>query len=45
MIVAKDKKQHINASKKAYMVKNGLKRLSDAEYMIELIKFYESNKK
>ena len=45
IIVALDKKQQINDSKKAYIAEKRLKRLSDANYMLALIKFYESNNK
>jgi len=38
-----DKKQQINKAKKAYMTKNKLFKLSDADYVIALIKCYESS--
>jgi hypothetical protein len=44
MIMTLEKKKQINSSKKAYMVKNKLVKLSDADYVLNLIKHYESNR-
>jgi hypothetical protein len=39
-----DKKQQVNEAKKAYMLEHKLFKLSDADYVLSLIKAYESNK-
>jgi len=39
-----DKKQQINKAKKTYMFENKIFKLSDADYILSLIKHYESNK-
>ena len=44
MIMALEKKQQINKAKKAYMIENKLFKLSDADYVLCLIKNYESNR-
>ena len=44
IIMALEKKQQINTAKKDYMLKNKIFKLSDADYVLALIKHYESDR-